>query len=416
MSETHEDGDHRPHLSNRVKGFIAFAGAIVLQLVSTLWLEDADSSLLIALRDLLHVEVLARVLLVIGVLYVVGTDLLKETFGKHLVSTSRTFLSEVKAGTEAIATKVDDGFEQVSQAVATGSSELRKETALAWVRGDHTDAVALKEVARTAYTRSYQSVGSAAYCEIVEQVLLDRCLAAGKAYRKGQVTNVSVTRSGAPPGLLAWEEITTYHLVPNLSGGKVEFPFAAISQFRVPEGQLESVLRKCHFSVKADGTEIVSVSLGNGISAEALRAPGGFVSPDGAMRVEAKGNYVKVEIKALIPLPKKEGTAIRIYEKSFISDDETGYTLSCPEPVHGFSIKVDVESTYLQIDSVVPGPRRYWRGDDAEKYADQAGWPEPGKRHFYNLTVDRWVLPGLVLALQWRPVAPAREEALARAG
>ena len=394
----------RRPLRNREKGYLALAGAIVLQLVYLLLLEGARSGPLLSIKEVLHAEVLAKVLLVVGVLYVVGTDLLKETFGKHLGDTSEAFLSEVRDGTNTVATNVADGFARVSKAVATGSSDLRKETALAWVRSEAADAQALKEVARTAYARSYDSAGSVDFCQVLESVVLERSMSAGTVFRSNQVTRVSLSRTGARAGLLGWEEDTSFDLIPNPSAGPFSHTLKRGSRFAVSVADVLWVLRQSRYSISIEGDTRVQFSLPEDITVEMLQRPGGYTSDDDNVRVFYNGTIIEIEVTAKLTLSSPTPVKVQTYEKSFIRANDQFYALSCSEPVRNFNLSFNVERKHFRLDHAIVGPQRYWRGDDAIQYANQTGWPDPDKEHFCTVRVPRWVLPGLVLAMTWQSI------------
>ncbi|HET6765505.1 MAG TPA: hypothetical protein VFH27_17615 [Longimicrobiaceae bacterium] len=355
------------------------------------------------MKEWLHPEELGYVLLVIGVLYVVGTDLLRETFAKHLTSTSEAFLREVQGGTSSVAEKVADGFARVTRAVATGSSELRKETALAWVRSEGADRDALREVARVAYGRSYGHADCQDFCESMEAVLLDRSMAPRKVYRRNQVTRVFLVKTGAPAGMLGWEEETSFDLVANLSAGPFDYTIRRGSRFSVSEPDVVWVLQNCRYTISVGGSLVAQFAAPSELTVEALRAPSGWSSPDGTSRMWYDGRTAKIEVEAKIRLDEKKVLPVHTYENSYFSADERFYTLSCKEPVRNFNLSFNVEREYLRLENAVLGPGRYWDGNDLEGYAHQTGWPDTDRDHYCNVQVPTWVLPGVVLAMNWRP-------------
>jgi hypothetical protein len=389
---------------NRWKGFTAFVCAIVLRLVSLLWLERARTEPVLTIKEWLHADELALVFLVIGFLYIVGTDLLKETFGKHFGLTSKALLREIHDSSSTIATHVADGFTRVSQAVATGSTELRKEMALAWVRGETSDFDGLKEVARSAYSRSYGHKHSQDFCKTLESVILDRSMGPKTVFRSDQVTRVSLSRTGAPSGLLVWEEDTSFDLVPNVSGSHFSHRMKRGSRFAVETSDVLRVLQQSEFSIQINGVTRVRFSLPENITVDALKAPDGYRASDGDIKISYDGKIIEIEVGTTLEFASADPVKVQTYEKSFLREDDNFYALSCPEPVRNFNLSFNVERRYFRLNNAIVGPRRYWRGDDATLYANQAGWPDTDKEHFCSIVVPRWVLPGLVLAMTWETV------------
>lgn len=196
-------------------------------------------------------------------------------------------------------------------------------------------------------------------------------------------------------------------LVPNLAEGEFSYPLKYKSRFAMAPDQVLEALRRCEYSVKIDHREVVRMSVPADVTLEQLREPG-YVSPDGSVRVKYDGQCVDLAVCKEVKLSRSDGVNVSTFERSYISADDRTYTLSCPHPVRKFQLYFSVDGQRFRIEDAAVGPQRYWNGDDAKTYAALEGWPDAGKDHFCNVTVDRWVLPGLVLALRWAPVPPAK--------
>lgn len=337
---------------------------------------------------------LILVFVLAGGLYIIGTDLLKSTFGDR-VTEAFTSLGET----------VDSGFKGIAQTVGTGVVDLKKEFVVAWIKQLKGDPEGLKEIARTAYLQAYGRSDESArdYSQNLESILLDRALDHGMTYRENAVTQVSIQKIGAPEDLISWEENTRYRLIANVANGPFKYPLKTVSRFRIAPDLALPMLRRCEYQIEVDTTRIADFKgVPNDLTLDQLQAPEGFVAEDGVTTVRYNGTQLVIEIRSEVTISSDKPVTIKTYEKSFVSADDNHYVLTFRQPVRNFDFYLNIDPKQFALESAVGGPRFYWMGDDTRLYAEQEGWPD--KKHFYHLHVEKWVLPGLILTARWKPV------------
>lgn len=286
---------------------------------------------------------------------------------------------------------------------ATGVAGPKKDMTLRLVDEMRGDEGALKVVARRAYRHAYgASLQDGDYCGTLEQIFFDRSLRPGTSYRQDAVANLDLSKSEAPDGLVRVEETNKYTLVANLNnvpGRTFNHPLRMSSRFPIDKNAVVEALRQCALEITVGEKVVATLSdLPPDLSPQHLS--GGLVVGNG-VTVGYDGTHLDIKVAKEIPITSPE-TPIHIYERSFIEVGDTLYTLRYSQAAHRMSFHMGVERQYFTLDAVSVGPNSYWIGDDAKGYAKQQGWPEPGKRHFVDLRVDRWVVPGLVLAVHSR--------------
>jgi hypothetical protein len=391
-------------MSNRRKGFLALGVAAVLHVIANGFVprigavpaaqRNAAQDAVYFLFETLGVDELILALVLAGGLYIIGSDLLKTTFGDRV--------TEAFAG---LGETVDNGFKGIAQTVGTGVVDLKKDFVVAWIKQLRGDSEELKEIARVAYLQAYGRTDESArdYGHNLERILLDRALGPGMTYRENAVTQVNIQKVGAAGDLISWEENTRYRLISNVANGPFPYPLRTVSRFRISADLALAMLRRCEYRIDVDNQRIAEfTSVPDDLTLDQLRRPEGFVSGDGATTVRYNGTQLVIEIRRDVMISSDTPVTIKTYEKAFVSADDDSYVLTFRQPVRNFDFYLKIDPEQFALQSAVCGPRFYWMGDDTRLYAEQEGWPD--KSHFYHLHVEKWVLPGLILTARWTPV------------
>ncbi len=388
-------------MDNKVKGLIAIASAMMLQAFSVIYVvplaartspkPNLAERVVLFLFDRIGTDEIVIGLWIAGGIYLVGADVLQSTFGTKL-----------EKGLENLNQRISNGLKDMSSTLAVGVSDPSKELVIKMLGQLNGDRSSLRDIARVAYARYYgQSTPSHDYCTSVEEILFDHALTPGHSYREGANTTISVRKSDAPDGMMLVEERNNFTLISNISEGEFEYPLNIGTRFRIDRDGIIEMLRQCAYTVTVDSKTVLALPpIRQDYTIEKFEAEG-FGSEDGAVMVTYDGTHLNIRGKKSI-LIKSPTTEVRIYEKSFTSIDDEYYALTYKEAVKGFDFKLQVEAKHSVLDSVVVGPKNYWRDDSVLEYAFQDGWPDKKKLHFVDLSVKKWVLPGLVLSAHWR--------------
>jgi hypothetical protein len=208
--------------------------------------------------------------------------------------------------------------------------------------------------------------------------------------RENYISNI-VMRGIPGENLLFWEESRSYTLIcPSMQG---IHPFSVDLFFRADPGNLESLLSRANQQVLIDGKSVFE--FGQWFEAVDKKIPdvrkpiegkGGSLSFD--------GSWVTFNYSAKIALSKIR-TDVQVLERSYLQQVERSYTLRISQPVRRFDFSLalgqNLDGWCLRTPIL-----------SAAEYDTSARTQQVGEQHV-TASVQGWVLPGVVLAVEWTP-------------
>lgn len=183
--------------------------------------------------------------------------------------------------------------------------------------------------------------------------------------------------------------------------GATNYPVSFSSTWRIDKDKLELLIDKklIEFEYKIGNIHIVDLKLLLLKNRDTILNEGSFDDTDG-LRLEHNSGWFRITYRKEIPITGKE-VFVSYYTTETLEGDDRVFVSGVMDPTYNFNCRLTLGGGLegWKVQAPLIGPALYNRSARDSVIVDPAG----GGASYVDVTVTRWVLPGIVLALEWTP-------------